>query len=206
VTATDEAAFGAIYTRLCVGLIPREEQLPGASVYFEALQDLPFASVRAAAATWMQTPGQKFLPTTGEWYERADDLAFAALEASRQKALPGRLEGDEIERTRVARERFLGELRAKGKTPGMDWGKVADHFAAITRVPEFVAPAFHCLACQDSGWERAKWTDERTRELVEGVRRCSCLLTNPVITARIQKAQRGARARAQSGRRRGAAA
>jgi len=71
---TDKTRFQKIYTALLVGLAPTDEKLVGVKTYFEVLKALPVEYVEQAARRILSRPGQKWMPSTGEWVELASQL------------------------------------------------------------------------------------------------------------------------------------
>ena len=70
----DKERFQRIYSSLLVGLAPSDEKLVGASTYFESLRALPIEYVEQAGRRLLSRPGQKWMPSTGEWVELANQL------------------------------------------------------------------------------------------------------------------------------------
>ena len=83
----DKERFQRIYSSLLVGLAPSDEKLVGASTYFESLRALPIEYVEQAGRSLLSRPGQKWVPTTGEWVELASQLEREAEIAKTAKAL-----------------------------------------------------------------------------------------------------------------------
>jgi len=90
-TAADVEAFTRMLWYLCA-IYGREKDPMLVRGYFEALADLPFAALEAAALTWQRT--QKFFPTPAELREATVParkwLAGHAAYKPGRLALPGR--------------------------------------------------------------------------------------------------------------------
>jgi hypothetical protein len=89
-TPPTDAEFLAIFNRLAVAF--REAQDDSGitqGVYFEALHDLPMATLESGAVALMRESGQRFFPTTVEWRAAAEAAQIAHL---KQAVRPARAE------------------------------------------------------------------------------------------------------------------
>ena len=138
--------------------------------YFRQLSDLPIEAVEKAASKMALEPGP-FLPDAGTWYREADLIAAKFLEKELDitvKQLPSgrRIENDEIQRTIVARDKFVALME---KNLGR---KLPDTHPMKSSIPTL--PTFSCATCQDLGWVYEKGEERR-------VKHCHCWDYNPTL-------------------------
>ena len=140
--------------------------------YFKRLSDLPIDAVEEVAYELAKEPSP-YLPDAGTWYSRADSLAARQLEHDRKRDVrqlsSGRHpEHDEIERTKIARDKFVAQMeQLTGRI-------LPDDHPMKTRTPTI--PTFSCVTCNDIGW-----VSRVDAEGVERAQHCVCWDRNPVL-------------------------
>ena len=136
--------------------------------YFELLGELPIDAVEQAARELKRTPGA-FMPDAGTWFRVADNIAAESLVENtntdiRQLYAPRDAEGDEVERIKVARAKFVAQMeKLTGRTLS------ADHAMKVS-TPK--VPTYACSTCRDLGWVE---TENRRYQ------HCQCWSHNPVL-------------------------
>tara|TARA_R100001086_G_scaffold29159_2_gene13380 strand:+ start:2696 stop:3286 length:591 start_codon:yes stop_codon:yes gene_type:complete len=150
--------------------------------YFETLGPLPIQAV-VEAARQLQREDGPYLPAAGTWFRVADDLAADMLTkaATHAALLPRRVDEEEADEIRVARDQFVRQYeKLVGRTlPDTHRWKQE----------EIRVPSYACLTCLDTGWVEVAGTVADFRQAGEPVQRlsrCTCFATNATLEARRQ--------------------
>ena len=160
---TSEEAFASAMGVL--GIATRHEVTPEElEVYFAGLSDIPWPTLQRGLAKLARSAS--FFPAVGDIRRACDEVAERERRANQAEQL-----GVRYLPTPTEAETRTFTLHGATLTVKV----LPDGHPAL--------PRYHCLACQDEGWEPTKIRE--FGQIYDAVRRCACYATNPVIARRL---------------------